>query len=89
MTFTSALWGSSEGIANETFKIQYYSNGWRDHVNYDLSQFSKLKQYPKTYTVLLPKQATRFRFIANHSNPTGDRNKGRIVLDNINFQYNS
>ena len=89
MSFTSALWGSSEGIANETFKIQYYSNGWLDHVSYDLSQFSKLKQYPKTYTVLLPKQATRFRFIANHSNPTGDRNKGRIVLDNINFQYNS
>ena len=89
MTFSSALWGSSEGIADETFKLQYYSSGWHDHVSFDLSQFSKLRQYPKTYTVLLPKETTRFRFLANHSNPTGDRNKGRIVLDNIHFQYHS
>jgi len=88
ISFTSSLWSSLEGIAAETFKIQYYSSDWIDHVSYDLSQFSKLKQSPKEYTVLLPKNSTRFRLIANHSNPSGDRNKGRIVLDNFKFEYN-
>jgi hypothetical protein len=87
VSFTASLWSSLEGINNETFKIQYYSNGWHDHVSFDLSTFSKLKQYPNEYTVLMPKNITRFRFIANHSNPSGDRNKGRIILDNLNFEY--
>ncbi len=88
LSFDASLWSSLEGINNESFKIQYYSNGWIDHVSYDLTTFSKLKLYPKNYTILMPKNVTRFRFIANHSNPTGDRNKGRIVLDNLKFEYN-
>lgn len=88
ITFNSALWSSLEGIFYENFKIQYYSGEWIDHVSFNLGDFSTLKQYPDEFTVLLPKDVTRFRFIATHSNPTGDRNKGRIILDNFNFEYN-
>lgn len=88
LSFTSSLWCSREGINNQTFRIQYYSNGWRDHINYDLSLFSNLKQYPNKYTILMPKSVNRFRFITNQSYLSGDRNKGRIILDNLNFEYN-
>lgn len=89
ITFDASMWSSLEGAIYENFKIQYYKNDqWYDHVTFDLNEFSTLKDYPNTYSVLLPKDVLQFRFYAEHSNPTGDRNKGRIVLDNIKFEYN-
>lgn len=88
ITFSASLWGSREGIIYEDFRIQYFTNNWINHVNFDLASFSTLKNFPDEFTVVLPKNATRFRFIATHSKPSGDRNKGRIVLDNLKFEYN-
>lgn len=31
--------------------------------------------------------SSSIRFIVNASNPSGDRNKGRVVLDNFNFNF--
>lgn len=89
ITFDASMWGGQEYSSLENFKIQYYRNGtWNNHVSYDLGKFSTLKDYPDTYTLLLPKDVTNFRFYATHSNPSGSSNKGRIVLENIEFEYN-
>lgn len=90
LTVDISMWGSNEGAINENFKIQYMTEiGWQDHVS--ISPYHDLptvKDYPKTYTLLFPKNTKQIRFLATHSNPSGDRNKGRIVLDHFIVEYN-
>lgn len=89
ITFDASLWSYNEDHSSENFKIQYFeNNNWVDHLEYDLTKFSKSKNNLKTYNVLLPKNVTEFRFLAEHQNPEGNNNKGRIVLDNLKFEYN-
>lgn len=88
LTFYAGLWGSSEGILYEKFYIQYLKDGeWVNHIEFDLRKFSTDRDLLDEYKVFLPKGASNVRFYAVHSNPTGDRNKGRIVLAVLNFQY--
>lgn len=90
LTFTSALWSSKEGMGtSDVFAIQILKDGiWQNYVEYDVSNMSKDKSNPDLHVVLLPKGTTNIRFYAKHSSPSGDQNRGRIVLDKINVQYN-
>ena len=89
ITFDASLWSDSEGIFYERFIIQYYKDGeWINHVEYDLDTFSIFKYEMKTYHLLFSKDVKRIKFLAEYSKPDGDRNKGRIVLDNLKFNYN-
>lgn len=58
-------------------------------VSFDSKKLSTVKLNPKNYTVLFPKNISNFRFWVLKSNPTADRNKGRVVLNNIQFFYNN
>ena len=88
ISFDASIWSLKEDINDEEFKIQYYDNGWHDHLQMDLDALN-LKENPDRYVALFPKDTTRIRFYATHSNPTGDRNKGRICLDNFEVRYNA
>lgn len=88
ISFNASIWGLKEDINSEELKIQYYDNGWHDHIQMDLDGLN-LKESPDNYIVLFPKDTTRVRFYVTHSNPTGDRNKGRICLDNFEVRYNA
>lgn len=85
-----AMWSDSEGAINENFILQYMTEtGWKDHVSispYD--DLPTLRDYPQTYTFLFPKNTKQIRFFATQINPTVNRNKGRIVLDNFIIEYN-
>lgn len=85
LTFTSALWSGIEAMGiNGKFSVQIYENGiWKDYIIYDVMKMSTSKNSPDSHTVLFPKGTTRIRFYAKHSAPSGDRNKGRIVLDSF------
>lgn len=83
------MWSSIEGTLSGDFKIQYMeSSTWKDHVSFSPSSLSKSKYLPDNYEILLPKNVNRIRFIATHDQPSGNQNKGRIVLDNIIMKYN-
>ena len=56
-------------------------------LNY-LNKISKNKDSPDLFTVLFPKTIREIRFMAIHSDPSGLRNRGRIVLDNLHFESN-
>ena len=87
-SFSASMWGPNEDHANEQFKLQYYENyEWKDHITIDLFKLSKNKNNLDTFTVLFPKNTHQFRFLATHSNPVGERNRGRIVLDNLHFEF--
>lgn len=59
---------------------------YKHHIKGDSIRYLKTSQYK--YTVLFPKDITSFRFYLYTPNPSGDRNKGRIVLNNINLVFN-
>lgn len=90
LTFTSSLWSSMEAMGdNGHFSIQIYKgNQWQDYIVYDVKSMSLLKNYPNSHLVLFPIDTTKIRFYAKHDSPSGDRNNGRIVIDNIVIEYN-
>lgn len=90
LEFTASLWSSKEGLLDtDVFRIEYkVGNNWIPYVGYKISELSRLKTNQYKYTVLFPKDVTSFRFYVYTSNPSGDRNKGRIVLNNINLVFN-
>lgn len=70
-------------------RIEYYdplkpiNERWVSHISFDITSMSKLKNYLKNYSVLFPKNVNKFRFIVTKDVPTGDKNKCRVVLNNI------
>lgn len=89
VSFTSALWSSMEAMGvNGKFSVQIYKdNRWQDYITYDLLTMSTSRDSPDSHVVLFPRGTTNFRFYAKHNFPSGDRNKGRIVLDNIDIRF--
>lgn len=89
LSFNAAMWSGLEGQIDQEFKIQYMSSsGWKDYISISPSDLTTLKDYPNDFTILFPKNTSRIRFYSSKSNPIGDRNKGRIVLDNFQVKYN-
>jgi len=91
LTFDSSLWSGIEGISSSSkFSIQIFNNGvWHDHVSYDISKMSTQKSNLDSNIVLFNKGVTNIRFYVKHVSPSGVQNRGRVVLDNINIQYNN
>lgn len=88
LIFNASLWSVNEDHGNETFKIQTFDGTtWNDYIDINLFKLSKNKNNLDEITVLFPRNTRTFRFLATHSAPSGDKNKGRIVLDNIQFFY--
>lgn len=89
LSFSASMWGGLEGQINEKFTIQYMtSSGWKNHITIDPYELSRLKAYPDSFNILLPKNTHRIRFYSQIDNPTSTTNRGRIVLDNFVVNYN-
>lgn len=89
LSFSASMWGGLEGQINEKFTIQYMtSSGWKNHITIDPYELSRLKAYPDSFNILLPKNTHRIRFYSQIDNPTITTNRGRIVLDNFVVNYN-
>lgn len=88
LTFTASMWSDLEGAINENFKIQYFDGDWKDHISINPYNLNALKTNPNFFQVLLPKDTNRIRYYATYINPSVNRNKGRICLDNFIIKYN-
>lgn len=99
LEFTAALWSEREHHYSEEFRIQYWLSeddecginqapgSWIDHKNISLEDIPKDKDNQKEYMLYFPNHVRRFRFIATHQQPSGDRNQGRICLDSFRLSY--
>lgn len=88
LSFSSSLWSNSENILGQKFKIQYWDNSWIDYFEINLSDMSKSKDNLKIYKMLFPKNVTNIRFYSEHLFAGGNKNKGRICLDDFILNYN-
>lgn len=92
MTFELGLWGGLErlGLGNSYVKLQYKdaSGNWVDQINFSIDKLSTLKDHPYTYYTSFTEQVSLIRFIVSTTIPSGDWNRGRVVLGDINLFYN-
>lgn len=88
--FDLGLWGNNEGMLtgeDDYVAIEYNNgNGWIEQKRFRPSDLSTSKNLPWRYRVFL-KQGVQFRFVVNARPRISDRNKGRVVLDNITMYY--
>lgn len=88
--FDIGLWSNKEGFLNsenETVTVECLVNGkWVKRKVFKPSDLSVLKDSPLRHRVYL-KEGTAFRFVVNITPKASDRNKGRVILDNISLYY--
>ncbi|MDE5714836.1 MAG: hypothetical protein K2I42_01765 [Anaeroplasmataceae bacterium] len=77
------------GLGNSYVKLQYMGplGNWIDQINFSIDKLSTLKDHPYTYYTSFSEKVYSIRFIVSTSIPSGDWNKGRVVLGDINLFY--
>ena len=88
-SFSLSMWGPLEDCGVEDFYVQYWRNGkWENHTIIHARKLGTDKSHPDFYNMIFPKGVDRIKFYAKHNNPAGNRNKGRICIDNMVTMYN-
>ena len=90
--FDIGLWSSIEQItsSNSTVLLQYkdYNGNWVNIIDFMKVGMYKSKTDLENYYIPLERyDSSSLRFIVTANNPSGDRNKGRVVLDNFEFNF--
>ncbi len=88
LEFNMGLWSGKENFnTGDIIRVDYYDSTWKPYLNYDYKTLTVSKDNLKTYKVIFPKGITKFRiYVKCNTLITADRNKGRLVLDNIIFK---
>ena len=92
MTYELALWSGLEGlnITESDVRIEYktLSGEWIPYSEgIPIYEMSTLKTLPKKYYISFPEATRGIKFVVRTNSPSGDRNKGRIVLGDMNLFY--
>ena len=79
------LWSGMENFSSgDIIRIDYYDEGWQKHISYDYNKMSTSKDLLERYKIVFPQEVTKFRiYVKCNSLVSSDRNKGRLVIDNI------
>lgn len=92
ISFTAAMWGATENNQSEIFmvesvkKVSYVEK--KDYLSISALNLPNTKYSPRKFKFVFSKKCNGIRISANDKAPYGDRNKGRICLDNFNVKYN-
>lgn len=90
INFDISLWSRLEGlgVGTDTVKLLYKNNGrYVEGINFNLLELSSLKQNPTNYYFRFPTTTSSIKFEVIDKNPSGDRNKGRVVIGDMNLFY--
>lgn len=90
MNFDAALWSGLEGLGADDYAKLYYkdANGdWQVLMTIDLFSLSTRKDYPDNFYVTFPVETSGIKFEVYDATPSGDRNKGRIVIGDMILFY--
>ena len=86
--FDMGLWSGLEGFSlNDIISVEYYDNSYIRHMIYDYQKLNNNKDNLAHYKIIFPKEINRFRiYVKCNTIVQIDRNKGRVVLDNIKLK---
>jgi hypothetical protein len=91
INFDISLWSGIEGLGldTDTVKLLYKNNNgdYVEAIDFDIMKLSTSKQKPSNYYYKFPVETSTIKFEVIDKNPSGDRNKGRVVIGNMNIFY--
>ncbi len=91
INFDISLWSGIEGLGldTDTVKLLYKNNNgdYVEAIDFDIMKLSTSKQKPSNYYYEFPSKTSTIKFEVIDKNPSGDRNKGRVVIGNMNIFY--
>lgn len=91
INFDLSLWSGLEGLNGENNYIKLFyldsNNEWQEHMQFSAFDLSTLKEYPDNFYTQFPTATNGIKFEVFKENPSGDRNKGRVVVGDINLFY--
>jgi len=85
-----SLWSSNERLGNGDYIKLFYMDddqNWQEAKTFNIDKISKLKDTPDNVYIELPKSSFRIKLEVSESTPLGDRNKGRVVIGDMNLFY--
>ena len=90
-----SLWSGNEYLSElegDKLTLQIYDKTgstyiWTDYITFDLNKLSTSKTAMDSFTIYFPDNVSEFRFYVRDTSPTSDRNKGRVVLENIHLYF--
>ena len=91
INFDICLWSGLEGLLDSnssiTLQIPNENGEFITEMNFLPSDLSTLKENPNNYYCEFSHPTNSFKFVVKHNNPSGNKNKGRVVLGDINIFY--
>ncbi len=86
-----SLWSSTEKIYDLTDYLKLYyldeDNNWKEMVDFSIDTMSVKKDQPDNYYIQFPVETKGIKFEVRKTSPEGSRNKGRVVIGDINLFY--
>lgn len=85
-----SLWSSNERLGNGDYIKLFYMDddqNWQEAKTFNIDKISKLKDTPDNVYIEFPKSSFRIKLEVSESTPLGDRNKGRVVIGDMNLFY--
>ncbi len=90
MNLDISLWSGNEGLgANDYIKLYYKDeNGiWQEQMDFDVFTISTMREFQDNLYIEFDSPAYEIKFEVYESTPSGDRNKGRVVIGDMNLFY--
>ena len=89
--FSIGLWSNEENISSRNtyvlFQYATYDGKWVDAIDFNMDEMSKDKDSLVDYSYEFNCRVTKIRFYVHTNQVNYEKNKGRIVLDNIKVSY--
>lgn len=86
INFDVSLWSGIERLGDDAYAKLYYKDAdgnWLEAMELNLLTLSTSKAYPDNFYLTFPENTNGIRFEVYDANPSGDRNRGRVVLGDM------
>ncbi len=88
MNLDISLWGNLEGVLTSIQLFYVDKKGvLHEYIDFDPFEMSRLREYPDNYYISFPEPVSEIRIEVYQAKPSGDRNKGRVVIGDMNLFY--
>lgn len=90
MNLDISLWSGNEGLGSNDYIKLYYKdqNGvWQEQMDFDVFVISTMREFQDNVYIEFDNPTYEIKFEVYESTPSGDRNKGRVVIGDMNLFY--
>ena len=91
MNFDISAWSKREGLdgSNDYVKLFFLNSEevWQEAISFTSYDLSGLKASPKNMYIEFAEPSNIIKFEVYKASPSGDRNKGRVIIGDMNIFF--